>query len=163
MNELDLIERRIESGRAVPRIDPVSIVHDDGESPIAATEKAIRRLTAADYKAPNIAVLSYRGLSSSIIARPTGPSTLAGIGVRRPAGYTADGNAVWTRGALLVDTLLRFKGQAADAVVVTESAFEAFNQKARRRLFVALTRARLQAALVSTSRAKAAILRDLTR
>ncbi len=163
MNELDLTERRIESGSAVPGLDPIWIAHDDGASPIAATEEAIRRLTAADYKAPNIAVLSYRGIASSVIAGTTGPSTLAGIGVRRPAGYTPDGDALWTRGDLLVDTLFRFKGQAADAVVVTEIDFEAFDQKARRRLFVALTRARLQAVLVSTKRAKAAILGDLSR
>jgi hypothetical protein len=62
---------------------------------------------------------------------------------------------------MLVDTLFRFKGQAADAVVVTEIDFERFDENARRRLFVALTRARLQAVLVSSERAKAAILRDL--
>jgi hypothetical protein len=161
MNQLELTGQRIESGSAIPGNDPIWIVHDDGASAIAATEEAIRRLSAADYKAPNIAVLSYRGLASSVIAGASGPSTLAGIGVRRPAGYTPDGDALWTRGDLLVDTLFRFKGQAADAVVVTEIDFETFDQKARRRLFVALTRARLQAVLVSTNRAKAAILRDL--
>jgi superfamily I DNA and RNA helicase len=47
----------------------------------------------------------------------------------------------------------RFKGQAADAVVITEIDFEAFTVRERRRLFVALTRVRLQVVLVTSDRA----------
>jgi hypothetical protein len=161
MNELELTGQRIESGSAVPGTDPIWLAHADDASPVAATEEAIRRLRAADYRAQNIAVLTYRGIAKSVIAGADGPAALAGIDLRRPAGYDADGNAQWTVGDMLVDTLFRFKGQAADAVVVTEIDFERFDENARRRLFVALTRARLQAVLVSSERAKAAILRDL--
>jgi hypothetical protein len=58
-----------------------------------------------------------------------------------------------------VDTVFRFKGQAADAVVITEIDFEAFTVRERRRVFVALTRARLQVVLVTSGRA-AKILED---
>lgn len=85
---------------------------------------------------------------------------LAGLGVRRQAGYDAEGAALWTDGKLLVDTVFRFKGQAADAVVITEIDFETFGLRERRRLFVALTRARLQVALV-TSEAAAGVLRTM--
>jgi hypothetical protein len=54
--------------------------------------------------------------------------------------------------------VFRFKGQAADAVVVTEADFDQFTTRERRRLFVALTRARLQVAMVTSERA-AAVLR----
>ena len=67
--------------------------------------------------------------------------------------FNPDGTAVWTDGELLVDTLFRFKGQAADAVVITEIDFSELDLNARRRLFVALTRARLQAVLVTTESA----------
>ncbi len=66
---------------------------------------------------------------------------------------------MWTDGELLVDSVFRFKGQAADAVVITEVDFEEFTLRERRRLFVALTRARLQAVLVTTERA-AEVLRS---
>jgi superfamily I DNA and RNA helicase len=54
---------------------------------------------------------------------------------------------------LRVDSVFRFKGQAADAVVITEVDFADLGTRERRRLFVALTRARLQAALVTSDRA----------
>lgn len=79
--------------------------------------------------------------------------------MRRQAGYDAAGSALWTDGELLVDSVFRFKGQAADAVVITEVDFEEFTLRERRRLFVALTRARLQAVLVTTERA-AEVLRS---
>jgi superfamily I DNA and RNA helicase len=63
-----------------------------------------------------------------------------------------------TEGTLLVDTVYRFKGRAADAVVLTEIDFEALDEAARRRLFVGITRARLQVALVTSRRASAAML-----
>ena len=50
-------------------------------------------------------------------------------------------------------TVFRFKGQAADAVIITEIDFEQFGNRERRRLFVALSRARLQAVLITTARA----------
>jgi superfamily I DNA and RNA helicase len=77
--------------------------------------------------------------------------------VKRQTGFDADGNAQWSAGDLLVDTVFRFKGQAADAVVLTEIDFEELGPRERRRLFVALTRARLQVALVTSERAAQAI------
>ena len=58
---------------------------------------------------------------------------------------------------LRVDSVFRFKGQAADAVVITEVDFAELGPRERRRLFVALTRARLQAVLVTSDRAAAAM------
>jgi superfamily I DNA and RNA helicase len=49
--------------------------------------------------------------------------------------------------------VFRFKGQAADAIVFTEVDFSDIGLQEKRRLFVALTRARLQVALVTSDRA----------
>lgn len=118
-----------------------------------ATEQAIHDLKAEGYAPENIAVLSLRGLASSRLAGIQGPARLSGITVRRQAGYDREGVALWTEGELLVDTVFRFKGQAADAVVITEVDFDEFTTRERRRLFVALTRARLHAVLVTSERA----------
>ena len=48
----------------------------------------------------------------------------------------------FTAGTLQLETLFRFKGQAADCVVITEIDFDDWTDDVRRRLFVALTRAR---------------------
>lgn len=152
INWLGLTDEPVEAGSAVLGFDPKWYVHGNSDSPIPATEQALDDLRADGFAPQNIAVLSLRGLASSRVAVASGPSSLAGLSVRRQAGYDADGAALWSDGKLLVDTVFRFKGQAADAVVITEVDFEQLTIRERRRLFVALTRARLHAALVTTER-----------
>jgi hypothetical protein len=117
------------------------------------TADAVRDLIAQGYATRNIAVLSFRGQGSSRLLSPGAPTRLSGHPTRRQRGYDPEGNAVWSEGDLLVDTVFRFKGQAADAVIITEIDFEQFGNRERRRLFVALSRARLQAVLITTARA----------
>ena len=152
INWLGLTEVPVEVGSAVIGFDPGWRVYDD-ESPLAATEAAVLDLIHEGYAPESIAVLSFRGLSASQLAGPGGPARLAGLRVRRQAGYDVQGIAQWTDGELLVDTVYRFKGQSADAVVITEIDFESLGQRERRRLFVGLTRARLHAVLVTSARA----------
>jgi hypothetical protein len=57
-------------------------------------------------------------------------------------------------GDLLVESVYRYKGQSAPAVVVAEFDFEELDEAARRRLFVALTRAQMAAELVLSARAE---------
>lgn len=157
INWLVLTNEPVEAGSAVLGFDPKWYVYGDSESPIPATEQALRDLRAEGFAPENIAVLSVHGLSSSRIAGTSGPSSLAGLSVRRQSGYAPEGTALWTGGELMVDTVFRFKGQAADAIVITEVDFEALTIRDRRRLFVALTRVRLQAVLVTTERAAIAL------
>jgi hypothetical protein len=66
-----------------------------------------------------------------------GPWTL-----RRYIGaFDAGGGAIWTTGELLVESLRRFKGQAA--AVLTECDFAELDALNQRMLFVGLTRARV--------------------
>ena len=160
INWLGLTDEPVQSGSAVRGFDPGWLVYDD-ESLVATTAEAVAGLIAEGYAPANIAVLSYRGLGSSRLAGGEGLTRLAGLPVRRHAGYDAEGNARWTDGELLVDTLYRFKGQSADAVVITEIDFEALGLHERRQLFVALTRARLQVVLVSSERAADELQRRL--
>ena len=63
---------------------------------------------------------------------------------------------------LQLETLHRFKGQAADCVVITEIDFDAWTEDACRRLFVGLTRARLKVTLVTSQAAARLIGERLT-
>ena len=156
INWLGLTEKPVEAGSAVRGFDPKWLVYDD-ESLVTTTGEAVASLIEEGYAPASIAVLSFRGLGSSQLAGGEGPTSLAGLTVRRHAGYDPEGNARWTDGELLVDTLYRFKGQSADAVVITEVDFEALGLHERRQLFVALTRTRLQAVLVTSGRAAEAL------
>lgn len=91
-----------------------------------------------------------------------GCETLAGLRTRRFSGrYTDDGQAIVSDGELQLETLFRFKGQAADCVVITEIDFDSWTDDVRRRLFVGLTRARLKVALVASASARRIICERL--
>ena len=121
---------------------------------IEATENAIRDLIADGYAPESIAVLSFRGvLSSKLLSDDI--SELAGLKIKKFTEYDNHGHALWSNGQLFVDTLFRFKGQCADAVVLTEVDFDDWNENVKKRLFVGLSRARLMATLVVTERVSA--------
>jgi hypothetical protein len=86
---------------------------------------------------------------------------LAGIALKRSLGYAANSQPIYSEGRLLVESLRRFKGQAADAVIITEIDFEVLDQINRRKLFVALSRARLHAVMVTSERASECLLQIL--
>ena len=116
-----------------------------------ATETVLQRWFAEGIAAQDIAVLSFQGRGRSTILSQ---EKLAGRRVRRFTGhFDAQGNPRWNEGELLVDTVLRFKGLSAPAVLLTEVDWERFDDSARRRLYVALTRAEWRAAMVLSERA----------
>lgn len=153
INWLGLTDTPIETGCALEGFDPEWYTYVDGESARHPTEQAVQSLIDKGFAPENIAVLSFRGVAQSQIAGYDGPSKLAGLATRRQQGFDEHGSAVWSDGVLLVDTVYRFKGQAADAVVITEIDFMEWSDKDRRKLFVGLTRARLQAVMVTSNRA----------
>jgi hypothetical protein len=153
INALELTEGHLEAGNGyagmIPNIDPYQLGME-----IEATENAIQDLIADGYAPESIAVLSFRGVSSSkLLANDV--SELTGLKIRKFTGYDNQGHALWSDGQLFVDTLFRFKGQCADAVVLTEIDFEEWNENVKKRLFVGLSRARLMATLVVTERVSA--------
>jgi hypothetical protein len=115
------------------------------------TENAVKHLLKRGIALKDIAIISWRGLAGSILIKTP---QLGEFTLRRPTGkYSAAGNALWTEGALLTDSVYRFKGQSAAGIVLTEVDFEALDDKARRQLFVGLTRAHLAVEVVLTERA----------
>jgi superfamily I DNA and RNA helicase len=65
--------------------------------------------------------------------------------------YDEQGIPLFTEGAVLAESVYRFKGQSAQAVVVTEIEFETFSDSDYRKLFVAMTRAKMGVVLVGES------------
>jgi hypothetical protein len=107
-----------------------------------ALEKCLKKLLAEGYTASQIAVITFAGRErSELLAAPQ----IAGLSTRRFLGtYDGTGNALWSDGELLVETIYRFKGQSAPVVVLCEIDFKELSAKELRKLFVGFTRAQLR-------------------
>ena len=122
---------------------------------LASTEAAVATLLARGFALADIAIVGGRGREKSALLNRAGIGPHA---TRRFTGeYDATGEPRWSKGELLVESVYRFKGQSAAAVVVTEMDFAELDDAARRRLFVALTRARMAVELVLSERAEACL------
>jgi superfamily I DNA and RNA helicase len=136
------------------------IDYADADGMLAATKDAIRRCLAAGFRRHDIAVISFRGREGSALL---GLDHLGPHPIRRFTGrYDLLAQPVYTEGELLVESVYRFKGQAAPAVVLSEVDFEQLDERTVRKLFVGATRATMKLAIVASSRA-ARVLREAIR
>jgi superfamily I DNA/RNA helicase len=135
-------------------------VWNDTEGGVAGkTAEVVDHLLAEGVKIEHIAVLSLRGMQSSQVLQQ---GRLGAHPLKRFTGrYDALGHAIWSEGALLADTVHRFKGQAAPVVVLTEMDFDAVDDRLRRRLFVGMTRAQWRLECVMSPRAERALAQIL--
>jgi hypothetical protein len=148
MNALELTDEYLESGNGYAGMIPDIVTYQQGME-VEATASAIKDFIAEGYAPESIAVLSFKGMSSSKLLS-SGTTELNELQVKRFLGYDNYGQPCWREGQIFVDTLFRFKGQCADAVVLTEIDFEEWTENAKRRLFVGISRARLMVSLVVT-------------
>ena len=110
----------------------------------------------AGFRTSEIALLSFRGREGS---RLSGFTQIGGYTLRTFTGdYDAAGRPMYGEGEVLSESVFRFKGQSAPAVVFAEVDFEALDEKAIRRLFVGATRATMKLVLVLSERAAAGLL-----
>ncbi|MDO4233232.1 MAG: ATP-binding domain-containing protein, partial [Lautropia sp.] len=76
--------------------------------------------------------------------------------------YTTDGDPIWTKGEVLVETIHRFKGRSAAGVVITELDFDTLTERDRRALFVGMTRSCLAVELVLSPAAERCLVAELS-
>jgi superfamily I DNA/RNA helicase len=157
MNHLSLTEEPIEAGSGIVGFNPEWRWYEDEASLFDETENAVKGLIDAGYRPDKIAILSFQGLANSVFFGQNAPKGLNHIALKCQQGYHQSGQPKYSDGQLLVETLYRFKGQAADAVILTEIDFTELNPKNRRKLFVALTRARLHVVMITSQAAAAAL------
>lgn len=119
--------------------------HTYGSAPRAAlqaVEACVRGLLDEGVPASQMAVITFAGLRNSAVCEA---ETLAGLPTRRYSGaHDKDGNALWTEGELLVETVYRFKGQSAPVIVLCEIGFSELGEKELCKLFVGMTRAQFR-------------------
>jgi len=130
-------------------VDIVS--HADTADLIAKTVAAVTHCIGLGFKRQHIAIITYRGRESSRLSPfdKLGPYPL-----RAPTDqYDLLGNALFTDGDVLIDSVHRFKGRASPCVVFTEIDFETLDDAAVRTLFVGATRAAMKLVLLVSERA----------
>lgn len=123
--------------------------YDSREALLNQTARAVTQCLKRGFTREQVVVLSLRGFEKSNILHQTdlGPHALSHF----TGQYDAQGNQTFTSGSVLAESVYRFKGQSAQAVVVCEIDFEEWSEKDYRKLFVAMTRAKLFLALVCES------------
>jgi len=132
---------------------PDPIVYSSPEGVLPGTVQAVERCLQRGFDIQDIAIVSMRGRERSMLQDL---DQLESWSLRHFTGKFDDGNApIWKNGPLLIDSVRRFKGQAAPAVVLTECDMAQLTPLNRRLLFVGLTRARVHLEwVISTDTAK---------
>jgi len=116
----------------------------------AQTRQAITRCLGAGFTRADMAIVSFRGRENSALLNL---DALGNHSLKSFAGsYDLFGNPVFRDGELLAESVYRFKGQSAPAVIFTEIDFDTLDDKSFRKLFVGMTRARLKLVLVMSER-----------
>ncbi|WP_426192174.1 ATP-binding domain-containing protein [Massilia sp. DWR3-1-1] len=128
------------------------LVYTDTASLLAQTKHAITLCLAAGFARQDIAIASFRGREKSAILQL---ETLGDAHTLKSftGAYDIFGHPVFRDGGLLAESVYRFKGQSAPAVIFTELDFATIDELVFRKLFVGMTRARLKLVLVMSERA----------
>jgi len=152
INALSLVRPPVRGLNPYPGDVPEIRTYASDEELLAQTEAAVAALVARGFVLADIAVVCGRGRERSVLLNRVaiGPWL-----TRRFTGeYDRNGEPRWSKGELLVESVYRYKGQSAPAVVVAEFDFAELDDASRRRLFVALTRAQMAAELVLSPQAE---------
>ena len=124
------------------------------------TERAVKSLLTQGYGLADIVILTGRGYGKSKLLNA---ERLGQFTTRRFMGsYSRDGNPLWSKGELLVESIYRFKGQSAPAVILSEVDFVELTAQERRKLFVGMTRAQLNLQIVLSAQAERCVAQMLT-
>lgn len=160
---LDFVREKV--GGAVPRAagliagspfdgSDISVAAYDeaaGDTVVDSTKRAITQALSLGFRKQDIAVLSFRGREGSAL------TALEHLGPHRLRSFTGKydlfGSPEYRDGDVLLESIYRFKGQSAPCVVLTEVDFEAFDERAARKLFVGATRATMKLIVVASRRA----------
>ncbi len=152
-------EFRIEARGALHAAELVVLTYRDAAELIQQVKEGIRQCLAEGYKKADIAVVSYSGREKSLLFPYTqlGPHSLKTF----TGHYDLLGQPLYSDGDVLLESVYRFKGQAAPAIVFAEIDFEQLDERAVRKLFVGATRAMMKLVLVVSERSAKVLLERL--
>ncbi|MET0321781.1 MAG: ATP-binding domain-containing protein [Duganella sp.] len=159
LTSIGAVQMPVEAGSPFRGADIEELTYPDGDTDamLAQTRRAVTMCLAAGFARHDIAIASFRGREKSVILHMDQLSdahTLKSF----TGAYDLFGTPEYRDGGLLAETVYRFKGQSAPAIIFTEIDFEQVDERVLRKLFVGMTRARLKLVLVLSERAEQQLL-----
>jgi len=136
----------IEAGSPLSGSDLDILTYTDTAGLIEQTKHAITQAIAQGYKRDMIALVTFSGREKSKLTAydKLGPFTLKSF----TGKYDLLGNPIFSEGDILMESVYRFKGQAAPCVILTEIDFEELDDVTLRKMFVGATRATMKLVLI---------------
>ena len=112
--------------------------------------KIVQNLMRQGFEHDDIVVLTCRGVKSSVFSDL---DKVGGLGLRYFTGeYDSDGNQLWSEGRLTFDSIYRFKGQEAPAVILVDVNPNTEDlERAEQLLYCGMTRATVRSDMVVNS------------
>jgi hypothetical protein len=152
-------ELDIEAASPIAADDIEILDYADTPGMFARVKEAIRLCYSAGFKKHDLAIVSYHGRAQSHLLAL---DALGQTSLRRFTGdYDLFGQPVYSPGDVLVESVYRFKGQAAPAVIFTEIDFAVLDDQAVRKLFVGATRSSMKLVLILHQKSAAGLLERL--
>ncbi|AKU14477.1 hypothetical protein AzCIB_4591 [Azoarcus sp. CIB] len=151
LNRMLPLPQTLEAGSPLTGSDIEFLTWTDSAGLVDATKRAMTRAIGLGFRRDMIATITFRGREHSVF------TPFDRLGTHRLKAFTGNydllGNPVYSDGDFLIDSVYRFKGQAAPCVIFTEIDFEALDPLTVRKLFVGATRASMKLLLVVSERA----------
>ncbi len=150
------VDMPIEAASPIDASEVEILTYRDDASLLQALKEGIRLCYSESFRKEDVAVVTYSGRNNSRLLAydRIGPHTM-----RRFTGeYDLLGAPVFSEGDVLIESVYRFKGQSAPAVVFAEIDFDTLDDKAVRKFFVGATRAMMKLVLVISERSAQALL-----
>ncbi|NMG45701.1 nuclease [Aromatoleum toluvorans] len=161
LNRMLPLARPLEAGSPLTGSDVEILTWADSAELIDATKRAMTRAIGLGFRRDMIATITFRGREHSAF---TPYDRLGAHRLKAFSGtYDLLGNPVYSDGDFLIDSVYRFKGQAAPCVIFTEIDFAELDALTVRKLFVGATRASMKLILVVSERAAGHLLAGLDR
>jgi hypothetical protein len=155
INALDLVMPAIISKSPYQGELPEFRRYDSDALMVTQTERAVNSLLEQGFDLTDIVILSAHGRSKSKLLKT---DRIGQFTTHRFTGaYSREGNPLWSDGELKVESIYRFKGQSAPAVILSEVDCAELTEQERRKLFVGMTRAQLNLQIVLSTQAEACI------
>ena len=146
INAFSLAERSVVSRSPYRGELPGFHGYGAGKDVVSVTADVVKELLARGFAIADIVVLTGHGRNKSVLlnSERIGPHT-----TRRFTGaFTKNSDPIWTEGELMVESVFRFKGQSAPAVILSEVDFAELSPLEKRKLFVGMTRAQMAVEIV---------------
>ena len=156
INRLVIPECRIEAASPLEGADVEILDYANTVELIDRTTRAITLALQGRFRKQDIAIVTFAGREKSRLLplEALGANPLKSFTGR----YDLFGTPQYSEGEILCETVYRFKGQSAPCIILTEVDFEAFDERARRKLFVGMTRASMKIFIVISRRAAEILL-----